>query len=81
MNIQLARRLGSQTTKCLVSKVASESGYLILALIAVLVSAVATEWSDQLLTVAFIFGWKWICGSQTQVIQVYTTDINQNSSI
>ena len=78
MNVKPPCRFVNQTKK---SQIVNETGYLILAVIAVLASAVATDWTEQLLTVAFIFGWKWICGNQTQVIQIYTADPNEHSSI
>ncbi len=75
MNLKLGRRFGNRTQqKSLMSKIADEAGYLILAVISLLASAVAIGWSEQLLTVAIIFGWKWICGNQSQVIQIFTHD-------
>jgi hypothetical protein len=58
----------------MVSIVIDEAGYLILAIIALVASAVTTEWTEQFLTVAIILGWKWICGRQTQVIQIFTQE-------
>jgi len=82
VNVNLARRLGNRTQqRKLMHQIVNEFGYLALTVIAVLTSAVATDYSEQLLTVAVIFGWKWICGNQTQVIQIYTNDHNEPSSV
>jgi len=62
------------------AQIADEAGYLILTVIALVASAVATEWTEQFIAVAFLLGWKWIRGSQTQVIQIFTTDHNEHSN-
>jgi hypothetical protein len=82
MNTKLTHRLGKHARqKNLITQIVGEAGYLILAIIALLASAVTTQWTEQFITVAFLLGWKWICGRQTQVIQIYTTDPNEHNKV
>jgi hypothetical protein len=60
--------------KSMAAVVVDEAGYPILVIIALWASAVTTQWTEQFLTVAIILGWKWICGNQTQVIQIFTNE-------
>ena len=72
MNARLASRLGNQAPgKSTLAMVVDQVGYLVLALMALVASAIATYWAAQLITLSIILGCKWIYGNQVQVIQIF----------
>lgn len=73
MNVMPPNRiLNCAPRKRVIAQVLDQAGYLILTIIALVVSAVTAEWTEQFLAVAIILGLKWICGNQIQVIQIFT---------
>lgn len=75
MNVRLANRLGNQIpARSVLALLIDRAGYVILAFVALWASARFSEWSEQFIALAIILGWKWICGSQVQVIQIFTHD-------
>lgn len=75
MNTRLAHRAGRQLhAGSLISQLIDKAGYAFLALAALWASARFPEWSEQFIALAIILGWKWICGAQVQVIQIFTHD-------
>ena len=51
-----------------------KSGYLILTFMALLISAMLSDYTEQFLTLAGILGMKWVWGSQPQVMHIFTHD-------
>ena len=73
MQSKLKNRINeSRIRKEVIVGVFNHSKYMILAFIALWVSAVCSDFSMQFLTLAVILGLKWVFGSQKQVIQIYT---------
>lgn len=71
MQSKLKNRIGNLELKRNVAvELLDRTGYAILAFVALLASAITTEWSIQFIVLSIILGLKWIFESQRTVIQI-----------
>ena len=75
LNTRLTNRIKCfESRGKIIGMLIDKTGYLILTFIALWASVRFSEYGEQFLTLAILLGWKWICGNQTQVIQIFTQE-------
>ena len=75
MDAKVTNRIKNQISKRrILLALLDKSGYLILTFMALLISTMLSDYTEQFLTLAGILGMKWVWGSQAQVLHIFTHD-------
>ena len=73
MDAKVTNRIKNQISRRkILLALLDKSGYLILTFMALWISAMLSDYSEQFLTLAGILGMKWVWGSQSQVLHIFT---------